>query len=71
MNEEVARRLGAAPSSSGFGDPIALLALDADVSSFFVPHSSFIGLVRLPGVAPGQTPWQGAILLLNHNRLKS
>ena len=25
-------------------------------------------LVRLPGVAPGRAPWQGAILLLNHNR---
>jgi hypothetical protein len=25
-------------------------------------------MVRLPGIAPGQTPWQEAILLLNHNR---
>jgi hypothetical protein len=25
-------------------------------------------LVRLPGIAPGRAPWQGAILLLNHNR---
>ena len=25
-------------------------------------------LVRLPGIAPGHAPWQGAILLLNHNR---
>ena len=25
-------------------------------------------VVRLPGVAPGHTPWHGAILLLNHNR---
>jgi hypothetical protein len=25
-------------------------------------------LVRLPGIAPGRTPWQEAILLLNHNR---
>ena len=25
-------------------------------------------MVRLPGIAPGRAPWQGAILLLNHNR---
>ena len=25
-------------------------------------------LVRLPRIAPGRAPWQGAILLLNHNR---
>ena len=25
-------------------------------------------LVRLPGIAPGRPPWQGDILLLNHNR---
>jgi len=25
-------------------------------------------LVRLPGVAPGHSPWRGDILLLNHNR---
>ena len=25
-------------------------------------------VVRLPGIAPGRAPWQGAILLLNHNR---
>jgi hypothetical protein len=25
-------------------------------------------MVRLPGVAPGRSPWQGDILLLNHNR---
>jgi hypothetical protein len=25
-------------------------------------------LVRLPVIAPGQAPWQRAILLLNHNR---
>ena len=68
LNEEVARRLGAAPSSLGFGGPVALLALDADVSSLFLLPSSFVGLVRSPGVAPGQAPWRGAILLLNHNR---
>jgi hypothetical protein len=26
------------------------------------------GMVRLPGIAPGHARWQGAILLLNHNR---
>jgi hypothetical protein len=25
-------------------------------------------LVRLPGIAPGPSPWQGDILLLDHNR---
>jgi hypothetical protein len=30
MNAEAARRLGAAPSSLGFGDPVARLALDAN-----------------------------------------
>ena len=24
--------------------------------------------MRLPGIAPGHPPWQGDILLLNHNR---
>ena len=27
-------------------------------------------MVRLPGVAPGHSPWRGDILLLNHNREK-
>ena len=27
-------------------------------------------LVRLPGIAPGLAPWRGAILLLNHNRIR-
>lgn len=68
MNEEVARRLGAAPSSLGFGDPAARLALDAN--NFIILHSDFFirELVRLPGIAPGHARWQGAILLLNHNR---
>ena len=30
-----------------------------------------IKLVRLPGVAPGHSPWRGDILLLNHNRRES
>ena len=25
--------------------------------------------VRLPGIAPGSTPWEGAVLLLHHKRL--
>ena len=25
--------------------------------------------MRLPGIAPGQSPWQGGILLLNHSRV--
>ena len=28
-------------------------------------------LVRLPGVAPGHSPWRGDILLLNHSRKES
>ncbi len=28
-------------------------------------------LVRLPGVAPGHSPWRGDILLLNHSRMES
>ena len=39
MNETVARRLGAAPSSLGFGDPVARLALDAN--NFIILHSHF------------------------------
>ncbi len=27
-------------------------------------------LVRLPGVAPGHSPWRGDILLLNHSRME-
>jgi hypothetical protein len=26
---------------------------------------------RLPGVAPGHSPWRGDILLLNHSRMES
>ena len=67
MSEEVARRLGAAPSSLSFGDSVARLALDA--MGFILHHSTFcIELVRLPGITPGHAPWRGAILLLNHNR---
>jgi hypothetical protein len=39
MNEEVARRLGAAPSSLGFGGPVARLALDAN--DFIILPSAF------------------------------
>ena len=28
-------------------------------------------LVRLPGVAPGHSPWRGDILLLNHRGMES
>jgi len=28
-------------------------------------------MVRLPGVAPGHSPWRGDILLLNHSRKES
>ena len=31
-------------------------------------RAAYEKLVRLPGIAPGRAPWQGAILLLNHNR---
>jgi hypothetical protein len=60
----LARRLGAAPSSLGFGGPVARLARDADVSSFFLLPSSFIGLVRLPGVGfPSLTIWVPEVTL--------
>ncbi len=55
--KELARRLGAAPSKRSFGDSVALAGA-----------RRIKRLVRLPGIAPGQTPWRGAILLLNHNR---
>ena len=32
------------------------------------PCRYLIQLVRLPGVAPGHSPWRGDILLLNHSR---
>ena len=68
QNEEVARRLGAAPSSLDFGGPAARLAPNAN--RFIILHSYFFiqDMVRLPGIAPGLAPWRGAILLLNHNR---
>ena len=54
---EMAGRLGAAPSELSFGDSVAQAGAR--------PVKK---LVRLPGIAPGHAPWQGAILLLNHNR---
>lgn len=53
---KMAGRLGAAPSARSFGDSIAQAGARP------------VELVRLPGIAPGPAPWQGAILLLNHNR---
>ena len=53
--EKLARRLGAAPSKLSFGDSAAQAG------------ARRIKMVRLPGIAPGRAPWQGAILLLNHN----
>jgi hypothetical protein len=39
-------------------------------NAFFILNSAFfIKLVRLPGIAPGRSPWQRDILLLNHNRI--
>jgi hypothetical protein len=68
LPSKVARRLGAAPSPLGFGDPAA----QAGARRIRLLHSSFyllhLKMVRLPGVAPRHTPWRGVILLLNHNR---
>ena len=52
MNEEVARRLGAAPSSLGFGGPVARLALDAN--NFIILHSHFF-LQKFGAVAGNRT----------------
>ena len=53
----MASRLRAARSKVNFGDSPALLVRDL--------HDK---LERLPGVAPGRSPWQEDILLLNHSR---
>jgi hypothetical protein len=52
MNEAVERRLGAAPSSLGFGDPVARLALDAN--HFIILHSYFF-LQKFDVVAGNRT----------------
>jgi hypothetical protein len=73
QNEEMARRLGAAPSSPSFGDSVARLALDA--MEFILLHSTFcIGIGAVAGSCarmvairkdlPGEEPFW----LLNHNR---
>jgi hypothetical protein len=69
----VARRLGAAPSPPGFGDPAAQAGARRKLLSpfaFCLVPSAFFKVVRLPGVAPGHPPWRGDILLLNHSRWK-
>ena len=53
----LARRLGAAPSKRSFGDSVAHAGARRTIK-----------LVRLLGIAHGHARWQGAILLLNHNR---
>ena len=64
----MAGRRGAAPRPLSFGDSTA----QAGARPFerIVNRKSQIvnDLVRLPGVAPGLSPWRGGILLLNHNR---
>ena len=55
---KMAGRLGAAPSRLSFGDSIAQAGARPNIYE----------LVRLPGIAPGHAPWQGAILVLDHNR---
>ena len=52
----MASRPGAAPGRLSFGDSAAQAG------------ARLVGLVRLPGIAPGLPPWRGDILLLNHNR---
>ena len=55
----MAGRPGAAPGKLSFGDSAARLVRDLSLEK----------LERPPGVAPGQSPWRGGILLLNHSRI--
>jgi len=56
----LAGRLGAAPSRLNFGGLVARLVRGRGK---IVNRKSKIeiGMVRLPGIAPGRAPWQGAI----------
>lgn len=66
MNEELARRLGAAPSSLGFGDPVARLALDAALTSTF-----FILPSNLNGGAVAGSRTRTCSLARSHSAVKS
>ena len=63
-----AGRLGAAPSGLSFGDSVAQAGA-RPVGKIVNRKSEIVNeLVRLPGIAPGPSPWQEDILLLNHSR---
>ena len=68
---DLAGRRGAAPRSLSFGDSTAQAGA-RPVEKIVNRKSEIVnGLVRLPGIAPGPSPWQEDILLLNHSRSKS
>ena len=71
---ELASRPGAAPGRLSFGDSAAragarLIGIRKRIEVRNESHPK--KLVRLPGVAPGHSPWRGDILLLNHSRRES
>ena len=66
---DLAGRLGAAPSGLSFGDSAAQAGARPVLEIVNRKSEIVNGLVRLPGVAPGHAPWREAILLLNHNRV--
>ena len=75
---DLAGRRGAAPRPLGFGGPAARLVRDlferaSLVAQAIINRKSEIEneVVRLPGIAPGHAPWREAILLFNHNRIKT
>ena len=55
---KLARRVGAAPTSSSFGDSIARAG------------ARRVDLVRPAGVAPAPPRWQRGVLLLNYERME-
>jgi len=75
---KLAGRLGAAPSGLSFGDSVARAGARPVKKLVRLPGMGFPSLARwMPHKspfavanrnAPGRAPWQGAILLLNHNR---
>ena len=62
---KMARRVGAAPTPSGFGDPTAQLTRPPYECAL---HMENVRMVRSAGVAPASPRWQRDILLLNHER---
>ncbi len=70
---KLASRPGAAPGKLSFGDSAARAGarLIGNRNALKRERVASRQLVRLPGVAPGHSPWRGDILLLNHSRKES